>query len=72
MTQLTTLSSSPNPPHTGDRELLTFPETVPASATGQSFYSPQWFIPPGKETFIFFFLSFFPAPLFGTFEKRVM
>lgn len=63
LTQLTTPSPSPNSPCTGDREPLTFPNTVPANATGRAFYStPQWFIPPDKETF---FLSF-SSPLFGT------
>lgn len=63
LTQLTTPSSSPNSPHTGDREPLTFPDTVPANATSRAFYStPQWFIPHDKETL---FLSF-SSPLFGT------
>lgn len=63
LTQLTTPSSSPNSPHTGDREPLTFPDRVPANATGRAFYStPQWFISPDKETF---FLSF-SSLLFGT------
>ena len=63
LTQITTPSCSSNSPHTGDREPLTFAEMVPANAMGRAFYfTPEWFIPPDKETF---FLSF-SSPLFGT------
>lgn len=71
LTQLTTPSSSPNSPYTGDREPLDFPTRCVSLQTPTSrgiLFTPQWFIPHDKETL---FLSLFFPP-FWYCLKRVM